>query len=251
LAATITDVQLKNPQHCFKGKDIGPKNLGVDFTVTVNADGCYAIAVVVLDDDTTSGDDIVASNLANCELTCICLKRGQAQKFSINAGGDQPKPAPKPGHIQLDNLTGVWPKDDGILDNTLELYVTIDVYNCGFEECTPGGDCQRTLVTGRLKYTTPVVSYTNKSEPQDTEIVDGEGTDRFFEFVEKGASAAGSIPKVARSESAAPSDAYAALIVDQNRRLDRELTRFARRLGTLEQQQKTPLKHKSHDEDGE
>jgi hypothetical protein len=232
--AAITEVELYNPKHCFKNNDIGPNNLEVDFTVTVDADGCYAIAVVVLDEDDFSPDDVIASNLANAKLKCLCLKRGQPMKFAINGGGNGPKPAPEAGRTQLDNMTGVWPTDDGALDDTLGLYVRIDVYPCSLEACQEGAECNRTLNTGRIDDFTPVASYTSEDNPQETEIVDGEGFERAQELIEKGVSAAGAAKSLVRNETRPASDLALELALRRNRELDRKFALLKRRVSALE-----------------
>lgn len=238
---SITDVELYNPKHCHKNWKIGTKNVEIDFTVKVKYQGCYAIAVTLWDDD-LSPDDIIASNLETGKLNCICFKAGETKKCAINGDhGNGPRPTPEAGRTQLDPISGQWPASDGPFDDTLELYVTIELYLCKQVSCAESGETAcKWLNCGKLGDHPPLATFSSKGHVQKTEIVDGDGWTEGMGLIEKAASAGGSlIPKVAKSEMRTPGDPYVTVMLRQHADLEKQLRALQQRLGALERRQES------------
>ncbi|MFN0169294.1 MAG: hypothetical protein ACKV22_22965 [Bryobacteraceae bacterium] len=224
--ASVTEVTLWTPKHALKEAPIGPQNIQVDFTVTTSHDGCFAIAVEVLDHDELSGNDILASNLTVIRLRCYCFKAGQPRQFSINGGAGQPQPAPGPGVAQMEPLEGKWPENDGVFDDDLEPFANIQVYDCK-KPCTAEADCGF-IPTGGLDDETSVGGITTKPAG-DIDIIDGTGWKEGMGLLEKVAGVgAGAIPKISRLDKT--SDPYVALVVRHSNKLEKRIRSLERRL---------------------
>jgi hypothetical protein len=190
--ASVSQIDLQVPKHVSKGDPIGPGELTVDFTVNASADGCYAMAVYLYDNEKLIPDELVASNLHQITIPCNCLRKGRPQKFTIS-GHAGAAPAAGGGAIQLGppGLKGKWPQSDGPFDDVMELYVKIEVYYCR-EACPATGGCNP-IRTQRL--TDLVGVGTTEDEAFDVTIIDGSGTREGIDLLKEGGKAAGGFVK--------------------------------------------------------
>lgn len=206
-SASVQQIDLKVPKHVSKGDPIGALEAQVDFTVNANADGCYAVAVYLYDNETLIPDQLVASNLHEITIPCNCLKAGQPQKFTI-AGNAGAPPAAAGGAIQLKpGLKGKWPTSDGPFDDTLDLYAKVEVYYCR-QACPATGDCDP-IRTQRLRELVGVG--TTEDDEENVEIIDGDGTEEGIDLLKEGAKAGTGVVKAELPELPGGAKAKSAL----------------------------------------
>lgn len=120
------------------GQPVRSNELILDFDVEVDETGCYAISVVVYEDDPVY-DDVILQNY-DAYVPCACLAPG-VHKFRVTAAGAAPAGATPPppataGTTTLPPIEGNWPTDDGDFDTDIELKYEIAVYRIG--DCVAG-----------------------------------------------------------------------------------------------------------------
>ena len=237
--AGISNIELISPEECNKDQRITGQDLQVNFFVQVDAPGCYAVAVRVLDKSFSGEfsplfgglgkDKSIASNVRNGALECLCFEQGETKKLSVISEGGVAQLAP--GFMQLKNpLRGVWPPDDGFGDDTLELYASIELYLCSEGPCSGHGkrDC-RFLIAGKLRERTAIATASTRQTEQKCEIADGEGGKKLADAAMQGAGL------LLKSRADAPGDQQFAVLLSLRAELDDRILGVQRRIAALEQ----------------
>ena len=153
------------------------------FDVTVDLNGCYAIIVELVEDNSetltilsfgqaTSFDRAIAANTSGGRIQTYCFKAGQARTFSITS--DTPAPAGKPAlqsrfeATPLPPLEGYWPQEE--IGSEIEIRLEINVYLIRPTPCTGDDQCTPTPIN-ELRDEDPRIEFVG--DEVDVDIKDG------------------------------------------------------------------------------
>ncbi|MEH6548159.1 MAG: hypothetical protein V7701_17115 [Sneathiella sp.] len=130
-----------------KGKKVSANEFFLEFDVTVDKDGCFAIKIELVEDD-PAYDDIILDN-TDAFIATNCFTAGTKKTFRITArdpapAGSTAPTAPATGTTTLPPLDGKWPLSDGLFDTDIELSFDIKVYYIG--PCSATNTCEPTAV---------------------------------------------------------------------------------------------------------
>lgn len=153
------------------------------FDVTVDLNGCYAIIVELVEDNSetltvlsfgqaTSFDRTIAANTSGGRIQTYCFKAGQARTFSVTS--DTPPPSGKPAlqprfeAAPLPPLEGYWPQEE--IGSEIEIRLEIDVYLIQPTPCAGDDQCAPTPIS-ELRDEDPRIEY--KGDEVDVDLKDG------------------------------------------------------------------------------
>jgi hypothetical protein len=221
---TISIHEYKVPRQVFRPGPVRAHEFFLEFSVTVEQHGCYAIAVSLRDEDDVTGDDAFASN-TDVELLCHCFQPGVAQRFYITGGESAPEgaapPQPQAGATRLSGVTGIWPDSDGPFDDTLEVRADIELFACSFGECgvAVGRPC------GRLDWERPrTVVHQVSTRVKKVDVGNGTGIEEGVDLLKEAGGAAAGAAMGARVRPVEPRDRLLAALLKRVRRLERVRT---------------------------
>jgi hypothetical protein len=127
----------------FRGEPIMQHQYFLEFDITVEKAGCYALDVRLFDHDTASFDDPIGLATGGT-MPCFCFEAGTAKKFYVTGAGG-PIPPGEKGYTstgtQLPSIEGVWPPSDGPGDNGIEIFSRIYLFLCKEGACTAAEGC--------------------------------------------------------------------------------------------------------------
>jgi len=153
------------------------------FDVAVDLNGCYAVVVRLVEDNSetltiisfgsaSSFDRTIAAN-TSAEVKAYCFDAGATRTFSISTSTAPPKgqaPLQPPATaVQLAPLNGFWPKSE--VGSEIEVRLEVNVYLLRPTPCGPDDDCPPAKTNG-LRDMEPRVSFA--STLVDVELLDGD-----------------------------------------------------------------------------
>lgn len=213
--------EYKLPRQVFRPGPVRAHEFYLEFSVTVEQEGCYAIAVTLSDEDDVTGADVFASN-TDVELKCHCFQAGQAQRFYVTGGAPAPDssvlPQPAPGATRLSGVTGIWPDSDGPFDDTLEVKARVELFVCTRGACA--GAAER---CGRLDWGRPRVAIlTQTTRIIEVEVGNSTDVEEGIDLIKEAAGTAAGAALGARVVPVDPRDRLLAGLVRRVKRLERE-----------------------------
>jgi len=195
----MANVKIKNfdmPPNVFGDGPVRKDQFLAEFDIAVDLNGCYAIVVQLIEDDSQlfslwlNSDEVIASNTqARCKT--YCFSADTKRSFFIRPS----KPALKKRNTlklknakaeQLDDLEGTWPESDA--GNAFEAYLKVEVYLVKPTPCSGDSICEEFSAL-KLKKMDPHVSFETPLK-EDIGILDGDEPHEVLKpIVEKGAAA--------------------------------------------------------------
>ncbi len=189
--AEVTFQRVELPDSAFRRESIRSDQFFAEFDVKVDVPGCYAIDVKLVQDKFAIPNINIAVDDSANSKKCYCFDDSRTQKFSVTTSNppipDSGKTAFPPTGTALDPIRGKWPEDDGIFDDTLQLFVQVTVYSCE-AACDTTKKCEP--ISRRKLKRKPVAL--GKTDTHDTDVEDGVGVDKGIGQIEKAVSAGAS-----------------------------------------------------------